>query len=49
MMYSSYAKNYEQDKIFYTRLRLIEKLNIDINKSAAIYTYYMNAHLGILL
>lgn len=49
MQYSYSAKNTDKDNIYATRLMLINKLNIDINKSAKIYSYYINAYLGILL
>ena len=49
MKYSYYAKNYNKDKIYYTRLKLIEKLGIDMNKNSKRYSYYMNAYLGIIL
>lgn len=49
MMYSYTAKNLGQDLVYITRLRLIEKLKIDIYKSAKIYSYYMDAYMGIIL
>lgn len=49
MMYSQYAKNHNQDWIYWNRLKLIEKRNLNIYSSAKMYSYYMNAYLGILL
>lgn len=49
MQYSYYEKNHGKDSIYYTRLRLIEKMGININKSAKMYSYYMDAYLGIIL
>jgi hypothetical protein len=49
MQYSYYEKNYNQDNIYYVRLRLIEKMGINVNKSTKMYSYYMNAYLGIIL
>ncbi len=49
MQYSYYARNYEQDNIYYTRLMLIQRLNFDYNKSVQRYTYFMDAYLGITL
>lgn len=47
--YSYNSRNYSKDFIYYNRLRLIEKLNIDVNKNPKIYGYYMDAYLGITL
>jgi hypothetical protein len=49
MMYSYYAKNYERDLIYLTRLRLIGTHNINIHSSAKMYSYYMSAYLNIIL
>lgn len=49
MKYSYYAKNYSSDLIYQTRLRLIRDKNINVNKSAQMYSYYMAAYLGIIL
>lgn len=49
MQYSFYARNFGQDLIYQNRLRLIEKLKININKSSKLYNYYMEAYLGIIL
>ncbi len=49
MQYSWNAKNFNKDNIFMTRLYLIEKLNINIYQSRQMYSYYMNAYLGIIL
>ena len=49
MQYSYHAKNTIKDNIYYTRLILIEKYNIDILKSSKMYSYYMSAYLGNIL
>jgi hypothetical protein len=49
MKYSYQAKNTITDKIYATRLQLIDRLNIDINKNPNMYAYYMNAYLGRLI
>lgn len=49
MMYSYYAKNTGKDEIYKTRLLLIEKHGININKNPKIYSYYVSAYLGIIL
>ena len=47
--YSYTAKNNGKDIIYTTRLRLINQLNIDTNKSGRIYTYYLEAYLGVII
>ena len=47
--YSYTAKNNGKDIIYTTRLRLINQLDIDINKSGRLYTYYLEAYLGIII
>ena len=49
MTYSDYAKNYGKDLIYYTRLRLFDKLGIDYLKNPKLYSYYMTAYLNIIL
>ena len=48
-MYSFRAKNFGKDLIYQNRLRLIDKLDINVNKNSRIYNYYMEAYLGIVL
>jgi len=47
--YSWLAKNYDKDFVYSNRLRLISKYNINIKSSSRMYTYYMDAYLGIIL
>ena len=49
MMYSYSAKNTGRDAIYQTRLMLIEKLGINPKKSQAMYSYFMDAYLGVIL
>ena len=49
-MYSYKAKNTGKDKIYYNRLAIADKLNININDcSTAMYIYILKAELGIIL
>lgn len=47
--YSWYAINYGKDLIYQNRLRLIYRHKINIHSSPKMYSYYMDAYLGILL
>lgn len=47
--YSYEAKNYGRDKIYTTRLRIIEEKGFDYNKTPFRYSYFMEAYLGIIL
>ena len=49
MQYSDYENNHHQDRIYYTRLELINKHKFNINSSGQFYSYYMSAYLGINL
>ena len=50
MKYNYYAKNNGKDLIYLNRLRLSDKLGIDIyNTTPIMYNYLMSATLGILL
>ena len=49
MQYSYRAKNTNKDKIYTTRLKLINQLNININNNSRMYNYYMDAELRIIL
>ncbi len=47
--YNYQARNVGKDLIFQTRLRLVEKLNIDKTKNLRLWHYVTDAELGILL
>lgn len=47
--YSWVAKNKNADDIYINRLRLINLLNINVYKSPKLYSYYLEAYLGIIL
>ena len=47
--YSYTAKNTGKDLIYETRLKLVKRLKIDINKNPRMFGYVMNAELGIIL
>lgn len=49
MRYNYISKNTGKDYIYYNRLRLIDKLNINTKSSPDMYAYYMKASLGIIL
>ena len=49
MQYSYSAKNSDKDLIFITRLKLIHKLKINPFKSSKMYSYFIDAYLGIIL
>ena len=51
MKYSYYAKNIGKDTVYSVRLKLAEKMGIDMykTKSSRVYSYLMDAYLGIIL
>ena len=50
MKYDYYSKNFGKDVIYQNRLKLADKLGININNtSRRVYTYLMSAELGVIL
>lgn len=50
MKYDYYSKNTGKDLIYQSRLRLADKLGINIeNSTSSMYAYLMRARLGVIL
>lgn len=47
--YSYLVRNTTKDSIYKTRLRLIEKINFDYNKTTKRYNYFIVAYLGCII
>lgn len=50
MEYNYYSKNFGKDMIYQNRLKIANRLGIDMsNTSSRMYAYLMSAELGIIL
>ena len=48
-MYNYESKNSGKDNIYQTRLRIAQRMRIDVTTNSSMYCYLMEATLGIIL